>query len=125
MKTNKKQKGYTFIGAILTIAISLAIIVLGVKIAGGYIEAKTIKTAIKRELQEEAQSQYGDINTRQMKLNIIKNLYMTDIELTENDILITKKGKEIDITIPRIKEIKLWDNAKLVIDFTVEEKTTQ
>lgn len=118
----KKQKGFSILNLILVIVCIGFFGIIGFQIGMGYLDQSAIKAAVKQTLIH-AQ---GNDNMREHEIvgEIIKQVSLNAIDLSQDNISVTKIGKEsFSVTIDYTKEIKLSKSLKIVMDLNVADET--
>lgn len=116
-----KKNGFSLIKMILTLIIIGSMGILGSQIGIAYINQNSMKSAVKSALIEAKQNDIATSST--VEGNIERKLSVGTIELDKDNILVIKKGSSFEVNITYVKEIKITNKMKLVIDLSFIEIT--
>jgi len=121
MRINK-QKGFSILNLILIIVFIGVFGILGFQIGMGYLDQASIKSAVKQALLDAKNNE--NMREREISGSIIKQVGLNSIDLTNDNIYITKNGNQsYNIEIEYTKEIKITKTLKIVMDLNLAEET--
>jgi hypothetical protein len=119
IEMRKKQVGVSLGGLLAAAVILIAVAVLGMKLAPSYIEYMAIKKAVNALASEKA----GGASVTQIRKSFDARAMIDDISsVTAADLEVTKEGNELVIAARYRKEIPLFANIGLHIDFSAVSK---
>lgn len=121
MNILKKQNGFSLISLILAIALLGTVGIIGFQIGLGYINQSSLKGAVRSALIEAKQN--DNTTTKTIQDNIEKKLSVSTIDLSKDDILVTKEEGGFEVSIEYIKEVNISKNIKVVVDLSFTENT--
>ena len=113
----KDQRGLTLTGLIVSAIILVLVVLLGMKVGPPYFEFFSAKKLI-TQVANEGKTAVGDIRQSfDLKSGIadVTTVKSTDLE-------ITKEGNEVVISFTYRKEIPLFGNAGIYLDFAADSK---
>ena len=106
------QRGVSLSGLIFVLAILGVLAVFAMKLVPTLLEYKAAKDAIKS-----AKATNG--TPQEMRLSFTRNANMNEVQsVTAQDLIITKDGGQTEIAFAYSKDIPLFTDVKLVIDFS-------
>jgi len=121
MRINK-QKGFSILNLILIIVFIGVFGILGFQIGMGYLDQASIKSVVKQALLDAKNNE--NMREREISGSIIKQVGLNSIDLTNDNIYITKNGNQsYNIEIEYTKEIKITKTLKIVMDLNLAEET--
>ena len=118
MQNKKRQSGVSLGGLLLVLAFLVIIGIFGMKLIPSYMEfgkAKTAIEAIAREKQNAGVAEIRKTFDARATIDDIAAIKATDLE-------ITKEGQQVVISFAYRKEVPLFANVGLVIDFAASSK---
>lgn len=118
----KQQQGFSILNLILAIVFIGFFGIIGFQIGMGYLDQSAMKSAVKNALIH-AQ---GDENIRERDIEgeIIKQVGLNAIDLSKDNIFVTKTGKQsFSVSIEYAKEIKMSKTIKIVMDLNFADET--
>lgn len=114
---HKKQKGVSIVAALLTVIILIFILNYGSKFAMAYYE----RYIIKKDIAATFQTATGQDTENSIKNAILKRFIPDDINVPDGDVTVTKSGDDFEVEVDYVKEIKINDQVKVVMDMGVDE----
>lgn len=121
MKNLKRNKGFSLVNLILALVVLGCVGIFGFQIGIAYMNQNSIKGAVKTTLLEAKSS--GESSTSAIESSIEKKLSVGTIELNKDNISITRETSGFQVDVEYIKEVKISDKIKLVINLSFIEKT--
>lgn len=123
MNILKKKNGFSLISLILGIALLGTAGIVGFQIGLGYINQNSIKGAVRSALLDAKQN--DNTTTRTIQDNIEKKLSVGTIDISKDNILVTKEQGGFEVNVEYIKEVNMTENIKLVVDLSFTESTAK
>ena len=118
----KKQNGFSILNLILLIVFIGFFGIIGFQIGMGYLDQSAIKSTVKQTLIHAQTNE--NMKEREISGEIIKQVSLNAINLTQDNIDVTKTGKQsFNVSIEYSKEIKLSKSLKIVMDLNFAEET--
>ncbi|HZF20814.1 MAG TPA: DUF4845 domain-containing protein [Burkholderiales bacterium] len=109
----KSQRGITLMGLVITGIVVIFVAIGGLKIAPAYIEYYKVKKAVVAIAQANAGGTVADVR-RAFELRAA----IDDIDvITGKDLEVSKEGNELVVSASYIKQIPLFGNISIVINF--------
>jgi hypothetical protein len=115
-----RQLGVSIIGLILGLAILIFVLLLAMKVLPPYLEFFTAKKFISQIAQEQRGGSMQDIKKAWQLKTAVEDVSA----ITEKDLEITKEGGELVISFAYRKEVPLFANVGVYLDFTATSKAT-
>lgn len=115
--THKKQQGFNIFGALVTVIILIFIIAYGSKFAMGYYE----RYIIRKDIDATFKTATEQDNEASIKTAIIKRFIPDDINVPDSDVTVTRNGDDYEVEVDYVKEIKINEQVKVVMDMGVDE----
>jgi hypothetical protein len=106
------QRGVTLMGLIILLFILIFVALLGFKLIPAYIDFHTAKKAINAIARERQGSTVAEI-----RRSFDNRAAIDDIKVRASDLEITKQGNEVVIGFAYRKEVPLFANIGIYIDF--------
>jgi hypothetical protein len=114
-----RQQGVSLGGLAMGAVILIAVALLGMKLAPSYIEFFAIKKAVNAIASEKA----GGASVAEIRKSFDQRATVDDINTIKgSDLEITKDGQSMVISAAYRKEIKLFGNVGLFVDFHATSK---
>ena len=108
----RKQRGLSLIGLIVVFALVVIIALFGMKIVPSYLEFRSAKGAI------DALARSGGATPSDIRRNFESRSVIDGIEsIKPSDLDITKQGNQVVISFAYRKEVPLFSNVGLYIDY--------
>jgi hypothetical protein len=117
MRHSHGQRGVTLMGLIILLFILIFVALLGFKVIPAYIDFYTAKKAITVVAREKPGASAAEIR-RSFELRSA----IDDIKVRPSDLEITKDGNEVVIGFAYRKEVPLFANVGIYIDFAASSK---
>lgn len=118
----KKQKGFSILNLILAIVFIGFFGIIGFQIGMGYLDQSAMKAAVKQALINAQNNE--NLREREITGDIIKQVSLNSIELKQDNIYVTKTGKQsYTVEIEYNKEINISKKIKIVMDLNFAEET--
>jgi hypothetical protein len=114
---HQKEKGISVAAILLTLIILILLLNYGSKFAMAYYERYIIKKDIAATFQT-ASDQDTEMS---IKNAILKRFIPDDINVPDGDVTVTKSGDDFEVEVDYVKEIKINDQVKVVMDMGVDE----
>lgn len=115
----KKQKGLGLTALILSLAFGGVVLIFGSQMGMGYMTQQTLKGAVKNALVE---AKSNDNSTpRTVKDAIMRKLSVNTIDVKDDIFDITKTSSGYEVSTEYIKEVKVSDRIKIVMDLSFVE----
>ena len=111
------QRGVTLTGLMMLLFVAIFVALLGFKLIPAYIDFYTAKKAINVVAREKQGSTAGEIR-RSFELRSA----IDDIKVRSSDLEITKEGNELVVGFAYRKEVPLFANVGIYIDFAASSK---
>jgi Tfp pilus assembly protein FimT len=121
MNKLNKNKGFSLLNLVLIIALIGTVGIFGFQIGMGYVNQSSIRSAVKSALLEAKSIENSSTTTVQN--NIEKKLSVGIIDLTKDNFSVTKDGANFEVDVEYIKEIKVTDKIKIVVNYSFTEQT--
>ena len=113
-----KQTGVSITGLIIVFAILIVLALVGMKVGPAYAEFLTAQKIIKTIAQEKRGATVQEIRKAWDTKTMIDEVKV----LTSNDLEVTKEGGDVVISFAYKKEVPLFANVGLYIDFAGNSK---
>ena len=108
----RRQQGLSLVGLILVLALVVVIALFGMKLVPTYLEFRSAKNAI------DALSRSGGATPSDIRRNFESRSVIDGIEsIKPSDLDITKQGNQVVISFAYRKEVPLFSNVGLYIDY--------
>jgi type II secretory pathway pseudopilin PulG len=121
MKNINKNKGFSLLNLVLVLALIGTVGIFGFQVGIGYINQNSIKGAVKSALLEAKSA--DSTSTNAVADNIEKKLSVGTIDLKKENISVTRDGSDLVVDIDYIKEVKMSERIKLVVNLSFTERT--
>ena len=115
---NNKQTGVSLSGLMIVLAILAVLALLGMKVGPAYAEFMTAKKTIKAIAQEKRNASVAEIRKAWNQRTMIDEVAV----ISDKDLDITKDGGEVVISFAYKKEVPLFSNVGLYLDFAANSK---
>ena len=115
-----RQLGLSIVGLILGSAVLIFVLLLFMKVFPPYLEFFTAKKFITQIAQEQRGGSVGDIRKAWQLKTAIEDV----ASVTDKDLEITKDGGEVVISFAYRKEVPLFANVGVYLDFAATSKAT-
>ena len=116
-----RQLGVSLIGLIVGAVILIFVALLGMKTLPPYLEFFTAKKLITQIANEQRGGSVGDIR----KAWAIKTIVEEVPSVNDKDLEITKEGGEVVISFAYRKEVPLFANVGIYLDFAASSKASE
>ena len=116
-----RQRGVSIMGLILGSVVLIFVLLLGMKLFPPYLEYFTAKKHITQIANEQRAGTVGDVRKAWQTKTAIDDV----AAINEKDLEITKDGGEIVISFAYRKEVPLFANIGLFLDFAASSKATE
>jgi hypothetical protein len=116
-----RQRGVSIMGLILGSVVLIFVLLLGMKLFPPYLEFFTAKKHITQIANEQRAGTVGDVRKAWQTKTAIDDV----AAINEKDLEITKDGGEIVISFAYRKEVPLFANIGLFLDFAASSKATE
>lgn len=116
----KNQNGIGLINLIIGIAVIGFVGIFGFQIGVGYMDRNIIKKTMTTVLLE---SKSNDATISSIKRSIRERVNVNNIDLGNDDIVVTKSGSGFEIQISYAKTIKINNDLSLSMNFLLEDAT--
>ena len=116
-----RQLGVSLIGLIVGAVILIFVLLLGMKTLPPYLEFFTIKKLITQIANEQRTGTVNDIKKAWQLKTAVENVE----SISEKDLEITKEGGEVVLAFSYRKEIPLFGNVGVYLDFAGSSKAAE
>ncbi len=116
-----RQLGLSLMGLIFGAVVLIFVLLLGMKTLPPYLEFFTAKKHITQIAQEQRAGTVGDVRKAWQLKTAIDDVPA----VTDKDLEITKEGGEIVISFAYRKEVPLFANVGVYLDFAASSKATE
>ena len=116
-----RQRGVSLMGLIFGAVVLIFVLLLGMKTLPPYLEYFTAKKHITQIAQEQRAGTVGDVRKAWQLKTAIEDVP----SVSDKDLEITKEGGEIVISFAYRKEVPLFANVGVYMDFTASSKATE
>ena len=116
-----RQRGVSIMGLIFGSVVLIFVLLLGMKLFPPYLEFFTAKKHITQIANEQRAGTVGDVRKAWQTKTAIDDV----AAINEKDLEITKDGGEIVISFAYRKEVPLFANIGLFLDFAASSKATE
>jgi len=116
-----RQRGVSLMGLIFGAVVLIFVLLLGMKTLPPYLEFFTAKKHITQIAQEQRAGTVGDVRKAWQLKTAIEDVGA----ITDKDLEITKEGGEIVISFAYRKEVPLFANVGVYLDFAASSKGTE
>lgn len=118
----RNEKGFSLLNLILAIVFIGFFGIIGFQIGMGYLDQSAIKAAVKQSLINAQTNE--NMKERDITNEIIKQAGLNSIDLKEDDIYVTKNGKQsYSVEVDYNKEINITKKIKIVMDLNFAEES--
>jgi Tfp pilus assembly protein PilV len=110
---HNQQSGVSLSGLLVVAVLLIAVSLLGLKLAPAYMEFRTIRSTVIAVAQEQKAASVTDIRRafdRRANIDGIETITGADLE-------VTKEGGEVQLTFAYRKEVPLFANVGIYIEF--------
>ena len=119
MNNIKNQKGLSIISLLFVVFVLGVVVIFGSQMGLGYLSQQTIKGAVKNALMDAKSN--DNATTKTIKAAVMTKLSVNTIEINADTIEVTKGNTGFDVNVEYIKEIKVSDKIKIVMDLSFAE----
>ena len=119
MNNIKNQKGLSIISLLFVVFVLGVVVIFGSQMGIGYLSQQTIKGAVKNALMDAKSN--DNATTKTIKAAVMTKLSVNTIEINADTIEVTKGNTGFDVNVEYIKEIKVSDKIKIVMDLSFAE----
>ena len=123
MKIIKKQQGISIIGLLFVLSVLGVVAIFGSQMGLGYLNQQTIKGAVRNALMDTKSNDNASPKT--IKESIMTKLSVNTIDVNANTIEVTRGNPGFDVNVEYIKEIKVSDKIKIVMDLSFAESSKE
>ena len=116
-----RQRGLSIVGLIFGSVVLVFVLLLGMKLFPPYLEFFTAKKHIIQIAQEQRAGTVGDVRKAWQLKTAIDDVSA----ITDKDLEITKDGGEIVISFAYRKEVPLFANVGVYLDFAASSKASE
>ena len=116
-----RQRGLSIVGLIFGSVVLVFVLLLGMKLFPPYLEFFTAKKHIIQIAQEQRAGTVGDVRKAWQLKTAIDDVSA----ITDKDLEITKDGGEIVISFAYRKEVPLFANVGIYLDFAASSKASE
>ena len=116
-----RQLGVSLVGLIVGAVILIFVLLLGMKTLPPYLEFFTAKKLITQIANEQRSGSVNDIKKAWQLKTAVENVE----SINERDLEITKEGGEIVISFAYRKEVPLFANVGVYLDFAANSKASE
>ena len=116
-----RQRGLSIVGLIFGSVVLVFVLLLGMKLFPPYLEFFTAKKHIIQIAQEQRAGTVGDVRKAWQLKTAIDDVSA----ITDKDLEITKDGGEIVISFAYRKEVPLFANVGVYLDFAANSKASE
>jgi len=116
-----RQRGVSLMGLIIGAVILIFVLLLGMKTLPPYLEYFTAKKHITQIAQEQRAGTVGDVRRAWQLKTAIEDVP----SISDKDLEVTKDGGEIVISFAYRKEVPLFANVGVYMDFAASSKGTE
>ena len=116
-----RQLGVSLVGLIIGAVILIFVLLLGMKLFPPYLEYFTAKKHITQIAHEQRAGSVGDVRKAWQLKTAIDDV----AAVTDKDLEITKDGGEIVISFAYRKEVPLFANVGVYLDFAANSKASE
>ena len=116
-----RQLGVSLIGLIVGAVILIFVLLLGMKTLPPYLEFFTIKKLVTQIANEQRTGSVNDIKKAWQLKTAVENVE----SITERDLEITKEGGEVVLAFSYRKEVPLFGNVGVYLDFAGNSKASE
>jgi hypothetical protein len=116
-----RQRGLSIVGLIFGSVVLVFVLLLGMKLFPPYLEYFTAKKHIIQISQEQRAGTVGDVRKAWQLKTAIDDVSA----ITEKDLEITKDGGEIVISFAYRKDVPLFANVGVYLDFAASSKASE
>ncbi len=121
MKITKKN-GFSILNLILGIVFIGFFGIIGFQIGMGYLDQSAIKAAVKQSLINAQNNE--NVREKDIVGDIIKQVSLNSIDLNQNNIYVTKSGKQnFTVEVEYAKEINITKKIKIVMDLNFADES--
>jgi Domain of unknown function (DUF4845) len=117
----KKQRGMGLMSLILALALGAIVIIFGSQMGLGYMTQQTLKGIVKNALLES--KSMDNATPKTIKYAINKKLSVNTLEIKDDAFDIVKVGNGYEVSTEYIKEVKITDKVKIVMDLSFVESS--
>lgn len=110
-----KQRGLSFIGLVLTMALVISVFIVGAKVVPTVIEYQTILKALNKAKEGNTVSEVRVIFDKAASIDLISSVTAKDLEISKN-------GDKVVVSVAYNKEIALFGPAFLLIKYSGTSK---
>jgi hypothetical protein len=110
-----KQRGLSFIGLVLTMALVISVFIVGAKVVPTVIEYQTILKALNKSKEGNTVSEVRVIFDKAASVDLISSVTGKDLEISKN-------GDKVVVSVAYNKEIELFGPAFLLIKYSGSSK---
>ena len=112
--TRHAQRGLSFVALVIALVILVVVALFTMKVIPSYLEYRSAKTAIEAIARDKQNASPGDIRRAFENRSVIDNIDA----VKPSDLEITKEGGAVVISFAYRKEVPLFKNVGLYIDYT-------
>lgn len=116
-----RQRGVSLMGLIIGAVILMFVLLLGMKVLPPYLEYFTAKKHIAQIAQEQRAGTVADVRRAWQLKTAIEDVP----SVNDKDLEVTKEGGEIVISFAYRKEVPLFANVGVYMDFAASSKGTE
>lgn len=116
-----KNKGFSLISLIVTLAFFGVVGIYGSQIGLGYLNKNVIVKAMKITLDEAKRNDRA--TERSIKADVARRISLDNIDISEKDFIVSSNGDGFTIQVNYTKNIRVNDDVSIVLDFDLEESS--
>ena len=123
MRNIKQQQGLSIIALLFVLVVLGVVAIFGSQMGLGYINQQTIRGAVRNALIDSRSNDNATPKT--IKDSVMTKLSVNTIDVNANTIEVTRSNQGFEINVEYIKEIKVSDKVKIVMDLSFTENSKQ
>lgn len=121
MNNIKKQQGLSVISLLFVLSVLGVSVIFGSQMGLAYLNQQTIKGTVKNALMDAKPNDNATAKT--VKSAIMTKLSVNTIEVSGDTIEVTGAASGFEVNVEYIKEIKVSDKIKIVMDLSFSENS--
>lgn len=118
-----KQKGLSLIMLIILLAVVGVVAVYGSQVGMAYLNKNTLEKATKVILLE--YKGQDKVTSAEIRKSILAKVSMNNIDITSNDIVVTKDGNGFNVQVYYSKRVGVTEELSINLDFEIDETTPE
>lgn len=121
MNNIKQQQGLSIISLLFVLLVLGVVVIFGSQMGLAYINQQTIKGTVKNALIDAKSN--DNATTKTIKSAIMTKLSVNTIEVNGDTVAVTGATSNFEVNVEYIKEIKVNDKIKIVMDLSFVESS--